>query len=279
MMKKLFPVMLALAATAVQAQDFSATPAEGATILGTDLNSITLTWPEGTQVEVDEWGYMEIKTLESYEASEEEDIFWWYVGYGFADTWEVNGSSVTVHPDYFDITEDGTYVVVIEAGSFWINGSMSERIALKYDVVSDAAPKIDLNVQNDMVEGMVALQIPEGYTLSSVADDAQIVVTDGEDYVCDAAFVKNEGDIIYLAPQAELEEGRYYISIMDGTFLFNDDTIANAYIYSRFTASAPVAIEQVEAEQNNESFNLMGQRTHHIGQGLHIVNGKVVVNK
>ncbi len=278
-MKKILPVMLALAATALNAQDFTATPAEGSTITGSELNSVTLTWPEGTSVEVDEWGYMEIKTLASYEADPESDLYYEYVGYGFADTWTVEGSSVTVHPDYCDIQEDGTYVMVLETGSLWINGSMADRIVLKYDIVSDAAPKIALNVEQNMVEGMIALQVPEGFTLSSVAEDAQMAVTDGEDYVCGAEYVKCEDGVIYLAPQTTLEEGSYYISVMDGSFLFNDDTVANAYIYARFTASGTVAIEQLKAEQQNAAYNLMGQRTHKIGQGLHIVNGKVVLNK
>lgn len=267
-----------MAATTINAQDFVASPAEGSTIMGSELGYITLTWPEGTTVEVDEWGYMEIKTLASYEASEEDDLFWSYVGYAFTDTWTVEGSSVTVKPDYCEVTEDGTYVVVIESGSFYINGQMLDRIALKYEVVADAAPKIELAVDRNMQDGKIVITIPEGYTLSSVADDAQMVITDGEDYVCDAVYVGAEGDKLYVQPAMSLEAGNYYVSIMDGTFLFNDDTVANAYIYSRFKAEdTSVGISQLCAEQGQAIYNLMGQRVHHIGRGLHVTNGKVVI--
>lgn len=275
-MKKLLPLMLAFAATSLSAQDFTAVPAEGSTINGSDLNTITLTWPEGTELSIDEWAYMEIKTLESYEASEEEDIFWSYVGYGFPDSWTLEGTTVTVHPDYYEIEEDGTYVVVIENGSIYVNGQ-TDRIVLKYDVIADGAPKIDLAVQGNTVDGQIVLEVPEGYTLSSVADDAQIVITDGEDYICNAEVSTCEGQLICLAPTTELEEGTYFVSIMDGTFLFNDDTVANAYVYSRFSVSHAVAIDQIAAEKTHTAYNLMGQRTHHIGRGLHVVDGKVVI--
>lgn len=272
-------MMLAMAATVMNAQDFTANPAVGSQIKASDLESITLTWPEGTEVSVDEWSaYMEIKTLESYEADMSEDIFWSYVGYAFGDTWEVNGSSVTIHPDYYDITEDGTYVVYLEYGSFVINGKASDVIVLQYDVVADGAPKVELVVEQKSKNGNIVLTIPEGYTLSSVAEDAQIVITDGEDYVCNAEYVGSEGNEILLAPSQQIENGSYYVSVMDGTFVFNDGEAVNAYIYSRFSydgTSTSISAVNNEAKQN--IYNLHGMRMHKIGRGLHVVNGKVVL--
>ena len=270
--------MLALAATSLNAQDFTASPADGATITASELQTITLTWPEGTAVSIDEWSaYMEIKTLESYEADMNDDIYWEYVGYAFSDTWTVEGSTVTVHPDYMDITEDGTYVVYIVDYSFNINGEPSGPIVLKYNVVADGVPAIDLTAQKNLHEGKIAIVIPEGYTLSSVADDMTAVVTDGEDYVCDATYAGTEDNLLLLAPAAELEPGRYYVSVNKGSFLFNEDTLTNAYLYASFTVDNTVAISQLAEQSESAAYNLMGQRTHHIGTGLHVVNGKVIV--
>lgn len=276
-MKKVLPIMLAMAATVMNAQDFTADPAVNSQIKASDLESITLTWPEGTEVSIDDWSaYMEIKTLESYEADMADDIYWSYVGYAFSDTWEVNGSSVTIHPDYYDITEDGTYVVYLEYGSFVINGKASDVIVLKYDVVADGAPKVDLTVERQSKNGNIVLTIPEGYTLSSVAEDAQIVITDGEDYVCDAEYVSCEGNEIMLAPSRELENGSYYVSVMDGTFVFNDGEAVNAYIYGRFTYdNTPTGISEMSNEAVQNIYNLQGMRMHKIGRGLHVVNGKI----
>lgn len=101
-----------------------ADPADGSTV--TSLGTITLTWPEGTEVGI---GNGMISFLDASGAQVKRvDAMQYYVD---PDNWDEICHIVTIEAN---ITENGTYKMVVPAGYFVINGADGEEMTFTYTV-------------------------------------------------------------------------------------------------------------------------------------------------